>query len=197
MEAVPPRDFTLTDVPTIGINLAHAIFKSSINVRVTKPMFGSYLIKIPVEAGSTILNRACRELSNWDEREVLPSSSEATSAVTEAAAATHGIEVAMGFKPVEHPTKPLDNDQPIQCPLPEPSILNDGRMGKERVSSGVQRRTDMQVISKPTTPVESITPGTKPRPTNRVTLPSVSAPEHSILKLLEESGFCAPSQPVT
>lgn len=59
-----------------------------------------------------------------DEREVLPSSSEATSAVTEAAAATHGIEVAMGFKPVEHPTKPLDNDQPIQCPLPEPSILN-------------------------------------------------------------------------
>ncbi|CAA3010532.1 Hypothetical predicted protein [Olea europaea subsp. europaea] len=155
MEAVPPRDFTLTDVPTIGINLAHAIFKSSIN----------------------------------DEREVLPSSSEATSAVTEAAAATHGIEVAMGFKPVEHPTKPLDNDQPIQCPLPEPSILNDGRMGKERVSSGVQRRTDMQVISKPTTPVESITPGTKPRPTNRVTLPSVSAPEHSILKLLEESGI--------
>ena len=36
----------------------------------------------------------------------------------------HGIEVAIEFKPVEHPTEPFDNDQPIQCPLPEPSILN-------------------------------------------------------------------------
>ena len=36
----------------------------------------------------------------------------------------HGIEVAVEFKPVEHPTEPLDIDQPIQCPLPEPSILN-------------------------------------------------------------------------
>ncbi|CAA3033062.1 Hypothetical predicted protein, partial [Olea europaea subsp. europaea] len=124
-----------------------------------------------------------------DEREVLPSISEATSAVTEAAAATHGIEVAMEFKPVEHPTEPLDNDQPIQCPLPFLIMISDGRIWKERVSSGVQRRTDMPVISKTTTPVESITPGTKPRHTSRVTLPSVSAPEHSILKLLEESGI--------
>lgn len=37
---------------------------------------------------------------------------------------THGIEEATEFKPVEHPIEPLDNDQPIQCPLPEPSILN-------------------------------------------------------------------------
>lgn len=65
-------------------------------------------------------------LNVQDEREVLPSSSEVTGAVTAAAAAaaTHGIEVAVEFKPVEHPTEPLDNDQPIQCPLPEPSILN-------------------------------------------------------------------------
>ncbi|KAF2305445.1 hypothetical protein GH714_005354 [Hevea brasiliensis] len=39
--------------------------------------------------------------------------------------APHGIEVAVEFKPVEHPTEPFDSDQPIQCPLPEPSILND------------------------------------------------------------------------
>jgi len=59
-----------------------------------------------------------------DEREVLPFSSEVTGAVTATAAATHGVEVAVEFKPIEHPTEPFDNDQPIQCPLPEPSIPN-------------------------------------------------------------------------
>lgn len=49
---------------------------------------------------------------------MLPSNSEVTGA------APHGIEVAGEFKPVEHPTEPLDNDRPVQCPLPEPSILN-------------------------------------------------------------------------
>lgn len=58
-----------------------------------------------------------------DEREVLPPNSEITSA-NAAAASSHGIEVAVEFKPVEHPNEPLDNDRPIQCPLPEPSILN-------------------------------------------------------------------------
>lgn len=41
-----------------------------------------------------------------------------------ATVAAHGIEVAIEFKPLEHPPEPLDNDRPIQCPLPEPSILN-------------------------------------------------------------------------
>ena len=63
-----------------------------------------------------------------DEREVLPSNSEVTGAANAvavaAAVAPHGIEVAVEFKPVEHPTEPLDNDRPVQCPLPEPSILN-------------------------------------------------------------------------
>ncbi|KAL5578798.1 hypothetical protein UlMin_011240 [Ulmus minor] len=38
--------------------------------------------------------------------------------------ASHEIEVTVEFKPIEHPNEPLDNDRPIQCPLPEPSILN-------------------------------------------------------------------------
>jgi len=60
-----------------------------------------------------------------DEREVMPSNSEAVAAVASAATTTsHGIEVAVEFKPVEHPIEPLDSDRPIQCPLPEPSILN-------------------------------------------------------------------------
>ncbi|KAI3453855.1 hypothetical protein Pfo_010518 [Paulownia fortunei] len=129
-----------------------------------------------------------RTQSALDEREELPPSSEVTNNTTvpaAAAAATHGIEIAVEFKPVEHPTEPLDNDQPIQCPLPEPSILNDGRIWKERVSSGVQTRADMPVMQEQT-PIEPETPRTKSRPPNRVILPSISAPEHNILKLLEE-----------
>ncbi|KZV31748.1 hypothetical protein F511_00552, partial [Dorcoceras hygrometricum] len=113
----------------------------------------------------------------------------ATAATTIAAASlgvAHGVEVAVEFKPVERPIEPLDSDQPVQCPLAEPSILNDGRIWKERVSSSVQRRADLPVMQEEPLS-ESGTPMTKSRaPTNRVILPSVSAPEHNILKLLQE-----------
>lgn len=61
-----------------------------------------------------------------EEREVMPPNPDiAGSAAAAASTGTaHGIEVAVEFKPVEHPIEPLDNDRPIQCPLPEPSILN-------------------------------------------------------------------------
>lgn len=62
-----------------------------------------------------------------DETEVLPPNTETIGAVTLAGASSinpHGIEIAVEFKPVEHPTEPLHNDRPILCPLPEPSILN-------------------------------------------------------------------------
>ena len=59
-----------------------------------------------------------------DEREVMPPNADVSRAAAVTVAAPHGIEVAVEFKPVEHPIEPLDSDQPIQCPLPEPSILN-------------------------------------------------------------------------
>ncbi|PIN02287.1 hypothetical protein CDL12_25199 [Handroanthus impetiginosus] len=131
-----------------------------------------------------------RTQSALDEREVLPPSSEAiasASVPSAASAAPHGIEIAVEFKPVERPIEPLDNDQPIQCPLPEPSILNDGRIWKERVSSTVQRRTDMPVMQEQSPIEPETTVGRRPRPpSNRVILPSISAPEHNILKLLDE-----------
>ncbi|KAI3505438.1 hypothetical protein L1887_27567 [Cichorium endivia] len=133
-----------------------------------------------------------RSQSALDEREVVPQDTvaiETTGSVTGVMSTSHhGIEIAVEFKPVEHPIEPVDIDQPIQCPLPEPSILNDGRIWKERVSAGVQRRGDMTMMQDETgAPPEPETPRSKSRPrTNRMILPSISAPEHNILKLLEE-----------
>ncbi|XP_042489081.1 uncharacterized protein LOC122069191 [Macadamia integrifolia] len=124
------------------------------------------------------------------ERQVLSPNSEVAGATTIAAAAvpaaSHGIEVAIEFKPVEHPIEPLDNDRPVKCPLPEPSILNDGRIWKERMSAN-GRRGNLPVMKEGVN-LESETVGTKPRsaPSNRLILPSLSAPEHNIINLLEE-----------
>ncbi|XP_062147064.1 uncharacterized protein LOC133854811 [Alnus glutinosa] len=128
-----------------------------------------------------------RSQSALDDREVLPANSEATTGSAGAIPASHGIEVAGEFKPVEHPTEPLNNDTPVQCPLPEPSILNDGRIWKERMSASVRRRADLPVM-KESGGLESEAAETKQKssPTNRLILPSLSAPEHNILNLLEE-----------
>ncbi|KAL3743900.1 hypothetical protein ACJRO7_019063 [Eucalyptus globulus] len=129
-----------------------------------------------------------RAQSALDGREVGPPNAEDASAATAAAAASHGIEVAVEFKPVEHPIEPLDNDQPIQCPLPEPSILNDGRIWKERVSATVRRRADLPIMKESGSIESESTAGSRQRPAtiNRMILPSMSAPEHNLLKLLEE-----------
>ncbi|KAF5959257.1 hypothetical protein HYC85_000466 [Camellia sinensis] len=63
-----------------------------------------------------------------------------------------------------------------------------GRIWKERVSAGtrVQRRAYLPVMQEGI-PMESESVGPKPRrPSNRMILPSISAPEHNILQLLEE-----------
>lgn len=60
-----------------------------------------------------------------EERQVLPPNPEVSgNAAVGAGTGTHGIELAVEFKPLEHPIEPMDSDPPIECPLPEPSILN-------------------------------------------------------------------------
>ncbi|XP_009114933.1 uncharacterized protein LOC103840204 [Brassica rapa] len=125
-----------------------------------------------------------RTQSAIDDKEVLAPSSDVTASTT--TAATHGIEVATEFKPVEHPVEPLDNDQLIQCPLPEPSILNDGRIWKERVSASMRRRGDLQIMKDENSTESDGSAPKPPRPPNRSILPSFSAPEHNLLNLLEE-----------
>ncbi|CAN0910209.1 hypothetical protein LINGRAHAP2_LOCUS26165 [Linum grandiflorum] len=127
-----------------------------------------------------------------DDREAMPPSAEIAGLETVASAtAPHGIQVTVEFKPVEHPIEPLDNDQPIQCPAPEPSILNDGRIWKERVTATVRRRNDLPVMREDggEAPDAESAAGPRRQPpmrSNRLILPSVSAPEHNLLQLLEE-----------
>ncbi|XP_074321745.1 uncharacterized protein LOC141658900 [Silene latifolia] len=119
-----------------------------------------------------------RTQSALDQREVLPSNPEAV-----AAGVTHGVGATIEFKPVEHPMEPLDNDRPVQCPQPEPSILNDGRIWKERVSAANERRrADLPLMK------EGDSSGTRSQhaSSNRMILPSISAPEHNILHFLDE-----------
>ncbi|PPD81397.1 hypothetical protein GOBAR_DD21669 [Gossypium barbadense] len=122
-----------------------------------------------------------RSQSALVEGEVVPPISDVATVAAATAAPTtaHGIEVAVEFKPVEHPIEPLDNDQPIQCPLPEPSILNDGRIWKERVSASVRRRADLPVMQDGGTlqsqSESEATVGTKPRPTSNLESGSMAA----------------------
>lgn len=52
----------------------------------------------------------------------------------------------------------------------------------------MRRRPDLPVMKEGGVTLESEAVGTKPRPTqsNRLILPSLSAPEHNLLNLLEE-----------
>ncbi|TMW97814.1 hypothetical protein EJD97_004942 [Solanum chilense] len=125
-----------------------------------------------------------RTQSALDERQVFPPNSGATTVERASSGTPHGIEIAVEFKPVKHPSEPLHIDRPIQCPFPEPSVLNEGRIWKERGSSVRIRRPEGKATDSMAT---QTIPGT---PMNRAILPSMSAPEQSLLKLLEESGIC-------
>ncbi|EES05677.1 hypothetical protein BDA96_04G290000 [Sorghum bicolor] len=100
----------------------------------------------------------------------------------------HGIEVGVEFKPVEHPVEPLNLDEPVKCPLPEPSILHDGRIWKEKMSSVSTRvRTDLPVVKEGSQlDPDSSSARSRSAVPRRAILPSVSAPEHNILALLDE-----------
>ncbi|XP_020577641.1 uncharacterized protein LOC110022855 [Phalaenopsis equestris] len=104
---------------------------------------------------------------------------------------THGFEVAVEFKPVEHPIEPLNHDQPVRCPMPEPSILNDGRIWKERMTSvSARMRMELPVVKEgmqlsPEATVSEKSPPVRSTP-RRAILPSVSAPEGNLINMLEE-----------
>ncbi|KAH0469424.1 hypothetical protein IEQ34_000982 [Dendrobium chrysotoxum] len=118
-----------------------------------------------------------------------------------------GFEVDCGFRPVEHPVEPISQDQPVRCPLSEPSILNvciiadflieemssiafdkyDGRIWKERISStGAPAKADLLVVKKGGTNLEKVGVGRRHKSAPRTRPASLSATEEIILKLPEE-----------
>ncbi|KAG9444340.1 hypothetical protein H6P81_015680 [Aristolochia fimbriata] len=127
-----------------------------------------------------------RSQSAIDARTEAPATTGIGGSVSAATVANYGLELAVEFKPVEHPVEPFNNDQPVTCPLPEPSILNDGRIWKERLSATSRNRANLQVMTEGSTLESQDSGGAKLRP-NRVVLPSsISAPEHNIRALLDE-----------
>ncbi|CAL9781177.1 unnamed protein product [Musa acuminata subsp. burmannicoides] len=109
----------------------------------------------------------------------------------------HEADVNDEFKPIEHPTEPLDHDQPVRCPLPDPSILDasDGGTWKGRISSAsagtaglpmVKQDTDVKPQAGETT-AHSISPG-------RVSSASIGVPEHRFVTVLEEDCNTAETQ---
>ncbi|KAK8915887.1 hypothetical protein KSP39_PZI022625 [Platanthera zijinensis] len=102
---------------------------------------------------------------------------------------SHGYEVAVEFKTVERPIEPHNYDQPVRCPMPEQSILNDGTIWKERMTSvSTRMRAELPVVkegSQLSSEAAAAPKPPRPRP-RRAILPSVSAPEGNLIALLDE-----------
>ncbi|KAA8532412.1 hypothetical protein F0562_032450 [Nyssa sinensis] len=58
----------------------------------------------------------------------------------------NGVESEVEFWPIEHPIEPLDEDRPVKCPMPDSSVINDGRMHKEQFSENLRKRTELSTI---------------------------------------------------
>ncbi|ERN15554.1 uncharacterized protein LOC18443844 [Amborella trichopoda] len=128
-----------------------------------------------------------RSQASLDERD---GSGQNTNVTSSAAASGHGIEAAFEFKPIEHPIEPPDHDKPVKCPMPEPPILNDGRIWKERLAASVRRRAELPVMKEgggqQHLQSESEHIRLHSPPSKHLILPSLSAPEQNIVKLLED-----------
>lgn len=97
--------------------------------------------------------------------------------------ANHGVEPAEEFLPIEHPKEPPENDQPVRCPQPEPCIIHDGQIWKERLQLSMKRRGDLPFIRE--NEVQGVHRRRRTLSSERLMFPSASAPEGSITKLLE------------
>ncbi|KAL1807626.1 hypothetical protein ACET3Z_024616 [Daucus carota] len=48
------------------------------------------------------------------------------------------------FGPIEHPVEPLDEDQPVKCPVLNSAVLNNGSKPDEQIPENLQKRAEQQ-----------------------------------------------------
>ncbi|KAH7443380.1 hypothetical protein KP509_02G031600 [Ceratopteris richardii] len=93
----------------------------------------------------------------------------------------HAGQVADEFAPVDHPMEPPENDQPVRCPPPEPCIIHDGRLWKERLQLSMKRRKELPFVTE-----ASLESAHMRRQKSEHSNPStMSAPPDTLLKLLD------------
>jgi len=103
------------------------------------------------------------------------------------AAALQSDKLFDSFGPAEVPEEPFEIDQPISCPVPEPSIMEDGILWRARILASLQRRNDILTAAK-----EPVFRGgsfqsrrTQTRLQENFLFVAHSAPEYEMRKLLE------------
>eukprot|EP00262_Sarcandra_glabra_P008686 TRINITY_DN22329_c0_g1_i1.p1 TRINITY_DN22329_c0_g1~~TRINITY_DN22329_c0_g1_i1.p1 ORF type:complete len:156 (-),score=28.76 TRINITY_DN22329_c0_g1_i1:214-681(-) len=57
------------------------------------------------------------------------------------------VEVDFDFKPIDHPIEPADDDRPVKCPMPNSTVLNDGRASKGPFAEGLQKQAEYLVVN--------------------------------------------------
>ncbi|XP_052204912.1 uncharacterized protein LOC127809822 isoform X2 [Diospyros lotus] len=53
----------------------------------------------------------------------------------------NGVESNTEFWPIEHPTEPPDEDQPVKCPVPDSSLVNE-----EQFCDSPRKRTELSAV---------------------------------------------------
>ncbi|PKA66226.1 hypothetical protein AXF42_Ash006923 [Apostasia shenzhenica] len=137
-----------------------------------------------------------RLAGGWSGHQAAQSATESREALTAdgdiggfSTTAEQDFEAEIMFRPVEHPVEPINNDQPVQCPLPEPSILNDGKIWKQRFSStGAKLRADLQIVKEGLHLEKDGSSRRRPRsaPRSRPISATFTASENQFLKLFKE-----------
>eukprot|EP00250_Pteridium_aquilinum_P028341 c36979_g1_i1 orf=187-657(+) len=94
-----------------------------------------------------------------------------------------GVDAKDGPSCTVHPAEPVEVDRPIRCPQPEPGIIHDGRLLKERLPITVKTIGDFTFLTQ--SEYQSLLKRQRRLSSDRLIFPSASAPEHSICHLLE------------
>ncbi|OWM69579.1 uncharacterized protein LOC116199165 [Punica granatum] len=56
--------------------------------------------------------------------------------------------IQMEFWPLEHPTEPSDEDQPVKCPISNSSAINVAEMSKDRSTETARKRAEFTVTTR-------------------------------------------------